>query len=99
MPVTLPDTKPPFFLLQFALKKVQDNGEPGKLVGKISFIDLAGSERGAGQFVGMWCRACLYGAQHLPTRKQARRCQHAAFLSLCFALLHLSRCRLGRCHC
>eukprot|EP00891_Asterochloris_glomerata_P009247 jgi/Astpho2/9247/e_gw1.00138.16.1_t len=34
-------------IMQFALKKVQDNGEPGKLVGKISFIDLAGSERGA----------------------------------------------------
>lgn len=34
--------------MQFCLKKLKDGGEPGKLIGKISFIDLAGSERGAG---------------------------------------------------
>ena len=35
-------------LVQFSLKKLKDGGEPGKQIGKISFIDLAGSERGAG---------------------------------------------------
>ncbi|KAK9812765.1 hypothetical protein WJX72_003335 [[Myrmecia] bisecta] len=34
-------------IMQFALKKTKADGEPGKQVGKISFIDLAGSERGA----------------------------------------------------
>ena len=33
--------------MQFALKRVSSKGEPGKLVGKLTFIDLAGSERGA----------------------------------------------------
>ena len=33
--------------MQFALKRVSSRGEPGKLVGKLTFIDLAGSERGA----------------------------------------------------
>ena len=37
-------------LLQFCLRKLKDGGEPGKQIGKISFIDLAGSERGAGQY-------------------------------------------------
>lgn len=38
-------------IMQFALKEVVD-GRPhgGKVVGKISFIDLAGSERGADTF-------------------------------------------------
>ena len=30
------------------MRKLKDGGEPGKQIGKISFIDLAGSERGAG---------------------------------------------------
>ncbi len=34
-------------IMQFALKKRLTPGEGGKLLGKISFIDLAGSERGA----------------------------------------------------
>ena len=38
----------PAALLQFCLRKLKDGGEPGKQIGKISFIDLAGSERGAG---------------------------------------------------
>ena len=33
--------------MQFSLKRVSSKGEPGKLVGKLTFIDLAGSERGA----------------------------------------------------
>ena len=33
--------------MQFALKRVSSSGEPGRLLGKLSFIDLAGSERGA----------------------------------------------------
>ena len=33
--------------MQFALKRVSSSGEPGRTVGKLSFIDLAGSERGA----------------------------------------------------
>ncbi|KAJ9508955.1 hypothetical protein QJQ45_028285 [Haematococcus lacustris] len=36
-------------IMQFALKRGSGDGE-GKLVGKISFIDLAGSERGADTF-------------------------------------------------
>ena len=35
--------------VQFCLRKLKDGGEPGKQIGKISFIDLAGSERGAGR--------------------------------------------------
>ena len=35
--------------VQFCLRKLKDGGEPGKQIGKISFIDLAGSERGAGK--------------------------------------------------
>ncbi|KAL0017919.1 hypothetical protein WJX79_005666, partial [Trebouxia sp. C0005] len=34
-------------IMQFCLRKLKDGGEPGKQIGKISFIDLAGSERGA----------------------------------------------------
>lgn len=34
-------------IMQFALKRVSSSGEPGRLLGKLSFIDLAGSERGA----------------------------------------------------
>lgn len=34
-------------IMQFSLRKLKDGGEPGKQIGKISFIDLAGSERGA----------------------------------------------------
>ena len=34
-------------IMQFSLKRVSSKGEPGKLVGKLTFIDLAGSERGA----------------------------------------------------
>ena len=33
--------------MQFSLKRLSSSGEPGRLVGKLSFIDLAGSERGA----------------------------------------------------
>lgn len=36
-------------IMQFALKKPGPGGEP-RLIGKISFIDLAGSERGADTF-------------------------------------------------
>ncbi len=36
-------------IMQFALKRPTADGE-GRLVGKISFIDLAGSERGADTF-------------------------------------------------
>ena len=42
---------------QFCLRKLKDGGEPGKQIGKISFIDLAGSERGAGQQI-TWLCAC-----------------------------------------
>ena len=47
-----------FWLLQFSLRKLKDGGEPGKQIGKISFIDLAGSERGAGQQAGLHLTAC-----------------------------------------
>lgn len=34
-------------IMQFALKKQQGPKQPPKMLGKLSFIDLAGSERGA----------------------------------------------------
>lgn len=34
-------------ILQLVIKKAQEGKEPSRVVGKISFIDLAGSERGA----------------------------------------------------
>lgn len=37
-------------IMQFALKEVNDRPHGGKVMGKISFIDLAGSERGADTF-------------------------------------------------
>ena len=33
--------------MQFSLKRSNSGGTAGRLVGKLSFIDLAGSERGA----------------------------------------------------
>ena len=34
-------------IMQFSLKRSNSGGTAGRLVGKLSFIDLAGSERGA----------------------------------------------------
>lgn len=70
-------------IMQFALKRTHD---PSKLVGKLSFIDLAGSERGAdtydnaryaahvtnGQSTAFTVQACSHDEQIYETKLNAR---------------------------
>ena len=53
-------------ILVFALRQT---AEPHKQVGKLSFIDLAGSERGAGAGAACWCCRCCCCCWHCCYRR------------------------------
>ena len=86
-------------IMQFALKRVSSKGEPGRLVGKLSFIDLAGSERGADTYdndrqtrlevrPGSCCHAGFRAHRlNLPTHIYSYSpCECALMLAVCTSL-------------